>query len=230
MVKRPKGTFIARAPHQSSRIHRRPLVRPEPLRPVAPDRGGEEHHRPGCHLGRIPQPLSGGRSMRKFLLATVCLMALTAHRPTPSTSSSTPCRKLRASMQLAHWVEQFAAMKQQYDQLVYDLQRAGPCHRPVGQCRRALGGLTRNLHAGSAAIPDLMATPAICGAGLATSTITTSTTPSSHDRPLECTEMERRRAVTSNAKAMAEASTFDAQDHLMRLGDTAGPSVPPLSM
>ena len=61
LVKRPKGTFIARAPH-----HGHPefiaVLSSDPNRAalwhrIAAEKGTTD---PDVHLGRIPQPLSGG--------------------------------------------------------------------------------------------------------------------------------------------------------------------------
>ena len=55
--------------------------------------------------------------MRRFLLATAALLALTA----PARAIDVvydPVQDFQGIQELAQWVQQIAAMKQQYDQLV----------------------------------------------------------------------------------------------------------------
>jgi type IV secretion system protein VirB5 len=152
--------------------------------------------------------------MSRFLLATAALLALTA----PARAIDVvydPVQDFQGIQELAQWVQQIAAMKQQYDQLVSTYNALAHV-TDLSSAAYALGGLTRNYMPQANAIPDLMTDVAnLWGrAGYF----------NSHDLYYASnvidkwgTEMERRRAVTSNAKAMAAAGALDAQDHVTKL-------------
>jgi hypothetical protein len=154
--------------------------------------------------------------MRKFLLATVCLTAVSG----PAYAIDLvldPVQEAQGVMELARWVEQIAAMKQQYDQLVYTYNALSHATDLSGVAS-ALGGITRTYMPEASAIPDLMADAGyLWGRAGQFNDHDAYYVSAMIDR--WSAEMERRRAVTSNAKGMAAASTMDAQEHLMRLGE-----------
>jgi hypothetical protein len=151
--------------------------------------------------------------MRRFLLATA-LLALTA----PARAIDVvydPVQDIQGIQELAQWVQQIAAMKQQYDQRV-STHNALAHVTDLSSAAYALGGLTRNYMPEANAIPDLMTDVAnLWGRAGYFNSYDLYYTSNVIDK--WGTEMERRRAVTSNAKAMAAAGALDAQDHVTKL-------------
>jgi hypothetical protein len=152
--------------------------------------------------------------MRKFLLASVAVMALI--RPAYALDIVfDPVQETQGIQELAQWVEQIAWMKQQYDQLVLTYNALAHATN-LGGIAGALGGLTRNFMPEANVIPELMRD----GNNLWGSASYFNSSDLYYVSNLMdkwSIEMERRRGVTSNAKAMAEASTLNAEDHLLKL-------------
>src|SRR3954462_13354253 len=144
--------------------------------------------------------------MRKFLLATVCLTAVSG----PAYAIDLvldPVQEAQGVMELARWVEQIAAMKRQYDQLVYTYNALSHATDLSGVAS-ALGGITRTYMPEASAIPDLMADAGyLWGRAGQFNEGDAYYTSGMIDR--WSTEMARRQGVTSNAKAMAAASMTD---------------------
>jgi opacity protein-like surface antigen len=152
--------------------------------------------------------------MKRFLLATAALLALTA----PARAIDVvydPVQDIQGIQELAKWVQQIAAMKQQYDQLVSTYNALAHV-TDLSSAAYALGGLTRNYMPEANAIPDLMTDVANLW-GRAGYFNSYDLYYASNVIDKWGTEMERRRAVTSNAKAMAAAGALDAQDHVTKL-------------
>jgi opacity protein-like surface antigen len=152
--------------------------------------------------------------MKRFLLATAALLALTA----PARAIDVvydPVQDIQGIQELAQWVQQIAAMKQQYDQLVSTYNALAHV-TDLSSAAYALGGLTRNYMPEANAIPDLMTDVANLW-GRAGYFNSYDLYYASNVIDKWGTEMERRRAVTSNAKAMAAAGALDAQDHVTKL-------------
>jgi opacity protein-like surface antigen len=152
--------------------------------------------------------------MRRFLLATAALLALTA----PARAIDVvydPVQDFQGIQELAQWVQQIATMKQQYDQLVSTYNALAHV-TDLSSAAYALGGLTRNYMPEANAIPDLMTDVANLW-GRAGYFNSYDLYYASNVIDKWGTEMERRRAVTSNAKAMAAAGALDAQDHVTKL-------------
>jgi gluconate kinase len=158
--------------------------------------------------------------MRKVLLATAAVMALTLpQRAHAIDIVLDPVQEAQGVMQLAQWVEQLTAMAQQYEQLVRTYNALAHATN-LGSAASALGGLTRNFMPEAAAIPELMRDANNLWGSAAHYNSSDMYYASSvinkwGDRWIE--EMERRMAVTSNAKAMAEASALNAEDHVVKL-------------
>ena len=152
--------------------------------------------------------------MKRFLLATAALLALTA----PARAIDVvydPVQDIQGIQDLAKWVQQIAAMKQQYDQLVSTYNALAHV-TDLSSAAYALGGLTRNYMPEANAIPDLMTDVANLW-GRAGYFNSYDLYYASNVIDKWGTEMERRRAVTSNAKAIAAAGALDAQDHVTKL-------------
>jgi opacity protein-like surface antigen len=152
--------------------------------------------------------------MRRFLLATAALLALSA----PARAIDVvydPVQDIQGIQDLAKWVQQIAAMNQQYDQLVSTYNALAHV-TDLSSAAYALGGLTRNYMPEANAIPDLMTDVANLW-GRAGYFNSYDLYYASNVIDKWGTEMERRRAVTSNAKAMAAAGALDAQDHVTKL-------------
>jgi hypothetical protein len=106
-------------------------------------------------------------------------------------------------------------MQRQYEQLVSTYNALAHVTDLSGAAY-ALGGLTRNHMPEANAIPDLMTDVANLW-GRAGYFNSYDLYYASNVIDKWGTEMERRRAVTSNAKAMAAAGALDAQDHVTKL-------------
>jgi hypothetical protein len=126
-----------------------------------------------------------------------------------------PVQDIQGIQELAQWVQQIAAMKQQYDQLVSTYNALAHV-TDLSSAAYALGGLTRNYMPEANAIPDLMTDVANLW-GRAGYFNSYDLYYASNVIDKWGTEMERRRAVTSNAKAIAAAGALDAQDHVTKL-------------
>jgi hypothetical protein len=153
--------------------------------------------------------------MRKYLLATAAVVALTgpAHALVPVTDAKQIIQNVEM---LAQWAQQIAAMKQQYDQLVMTYNALAHATDLSGVAA-ALGGVTRTYLPEATIIPDMLGTAGyLWGRGAYFNEQDAYYAIESADRWTK--EMERRRSVTSNAKALAAASSLDAQDHVMKLG------------
>lgn len=163
--------------------------------------------------------------MKKLLLATVMAASIsTMSAPAhafeivydPSAWTQDLIQNIKEA---AHWVEQIAWYKRQYD--VADRTWNAVSHvTDLGSAASALGGLTRNFMPEANAIPELMrdASNLWGRAGYYNSYdmyYASNVLNKWGDRWTD--EMERRMAVTSNAKAMAEAGVFNAEDHVLKL-------------
>jgi hypothetical protein len=119
----------------------------------------------------------------------------------------------------AHWIEEISWYKRQYD--VADRTWNAVSHvTDLGSAASALGGLTRNFMPEANAIPQLMSDASTLWGSAGSH--------QAHDLYYQSKilnkwgdrwtdEMERNMMVTSNAKAMAEASSLNAEDHLIKL-------------
>jgi type IV secretion system VirB5/TraC/TraE/TrbJ family protein len=158
--------------------------------------------------------------MRKVLLATVAVVALALpHQAYAVYPVHDATQIAQNAIELARWVEQLASMKQQYDQLVRTYNALSHA-TDLRSTASALGGLTRNYFPEANAIPELMRDASnLWGRGAYYNYndmyYTSNVINKWGDRWNE--EMERRMAVTSNAKAMAEAATYNAEDHVFKL-------------
>ena len=163
--------------------------------------------------------------MRKFLLATVTAASIsTASAPAhafeivydPSLWMQNVIQYVKEG---AHWVEQIGWYKRQYE--VADRTWNAVSHvTNLGSAASALGGLTRNFMPEANAIPELMrdADNLWGNAGYYNYNdmyYASNVLNKWGDRWTD--EMERRMAVTSNAKAMAEAGAYNAEDHVTKL-------------
>lgn len=153
--------------------------------------------------------------IRRSLLAGVALAALTS--PVHAIDIVLdPVQEVQGIEQLAQWAQQIAAMKQQYDQLVMTYNALAHATDLSGVAA-ALGGVTRTYLPEANIIPDMLGTAGyLWGRGQYFNELDAYYAIESADRWTK--EMERRRSVTSNAKALAAASSLDAQDHVMKLG------------
>jgi hypothetical protein len=152
--------------------------------------------------------------MRTFLLTTAALLALTA----PARAIGVvydPVQDTQGIQELAKWVQQLSEMQRQYEQLVSTYNALAHVTDLSGAAY-ALGGLTRNYMPEANAIPDLMTDVANLW-GRAEYFNSYDLYYASNVIDKWGTEMERRRAVTSNAKAIAAAGALDAQDHVTKL-------------
>jgi hypothetical protein len=152
--------------------------------------------------------------MRTFLLTTAALLALTA----PARAIGVvydPVQDTQGIQELAKWVQQLSEMQRQYEQLVSTYNALAHV-TDLSSAAYALGGLTRNYMPEANAIPDLMTDVANLW-GRAGYFNSYDLYYASNVIDKWGTEMERRRAVTSNAKAMAAAGALDAQDHVTKL-------------
>jgi hypothetical protein len=153
--------------------------------------------------------------MRKFLLATASLISLSG----PAYAIDIvldPVQEVQGVMELARWVEQIAAMKQQYDQLVHTYNALSHATDLSGVAA-ALGGVTRSYMPEASIVPDLMSDAGyLWGRAGQFNDNDAYYVSGMVDR--WSAEMARRQAVTSNAKAMADASMMDAQVRVQNLG------------
>lgn len=152
--------------------------------------------------------------MKKLMVACVSVIALTGQARAADIVFE-PIMELQGVQQLAQWVQQIAAMKQQYDQLVSTYNALAHV-TDLSSAAYALGGLTRNYMPEANAIPDLMTDVSNLW-GRAGYFNSYDLYYASNVIDKWGTEMERRRTVTSNAKAMAAAGSLDAQDHMTKL-------------
>src|SRR5690349_6089908 len=149
--------------------------------------------------------------MRTFLLTTAALLALTA----PARAIGVvydPVQDTQGIQELAKWVQQLSEMQRQYEQLVSTYNALAHI-TDLSSAAYALGGLTRNYMPEANAIPDLMSDVASLW-GRAEYFNSYDSYYASKVLDKWGKEMERRKGVTSNAKAMAAAGSLDAQDHL----------------
>jgi hypothetical protein len=159
--------------------------------------------------------------VRNYLFATVALLTLAGPARAadivfePMLEAQGVMSLANQARELAQWVQQIAAMKQQYDQLVSTYNALAHV-TDLSSAAYALGGLTRNYMPEANAIPDLMTDVANLW-GRAGYFNSYDLYYASNVIDKWGTEMERRRAVTSNAKAMAAAGALDAQDHVTKL-------------
>jgi hypothetical protein len=115
----------------------------------------------------------------------------------------------------AHYVSELAWYKQQWDTMVVTYN-ALTSITDLQSAAWAVGGLTRNFYPDANVIPELMSdTAQLWG---------TAGSWNSYDLAYQSTivdkwsvEMERRMGVTSNTKAMAESSSWNAQQHMSTL-------------
>jgi opacity protein-like surface antigen len=159
--------------------------------------------------------------VRNYLFATVALLTLAGPARAadivfePMLEAQGVMSLANQARELAQWVQQIAAMKQQYDQLVSTYNALAHV-TDLSSAAYALGGLTRNYMPEAGAIPDLMTDVSnLWGRGAYFNSYDLYYASQMIDK--WGTEMERRRAVTSNAKAMAAAGALDAQDHITKL-------------
>ncbi|UEM08125.1 type IV secretion system protein (plasmid) [Skermanella rosea] len=152
--------------------------------------------------------------MKKLLMTGVTLLALSA----PAHAFEVvydPVQDVQGLQELAQWVEQLAAMQRQYEQLVATYNALAHI-TDLSSAAYALGGVTRNYLPEANAIPDLMSDVAnLWGRAGYFNSYDTYYASTVLDRWGK--EMERRKGVTSNAKAMAAAGALEAQDHLANL-------------
>jgi hypothetical protein len=153
--------------------------------------------------------------MRKFLLAGVALALMTGRAGAIIVYD--PVQDVQGVQELAQWVQQIAAMKQQYDQLVLTYNALAHATDLSG-IASALGMVTRTYMPEASIIPDMMSDAGYLWGRAAYF--------NEHDAYYAtimadrwAKEMERRQAVTSNAKALASAALADAQQQVLRLGD-----------
>jgi hypothetical protein len=159
--------------------------------------------------------------VRNYQFATVALLTLAGPARAadivfePMLEAQGVMSLANQARELAQWVQQIAAMKQQYDQLVSTYNALAHV-TDLSSAAYALGGLTRNYMPEAGAIPDLMTDVSnLWGRGAYFNSYDLYYASQMIDK--WGTEMERRRAVTSNAKAMASAASLDAEDHLTKL-------------
>ena len=115
----------------------------------------------------------------------------------------------------AHWVSELAWYKRQFD-VATTTYNALTSITDLQSAAWAFGGLTRNFYPDANVIPELMSdTAQLWG---------TAGSWNSYDLAYQSTivdkwsvEMERRMGVTSNTKAMAESSSWNAQHHMSTL-------------
>ena len=99
--------------------------------------------------------------MRNYLFATVALLTLAGPARAadivfePMLEAQGVMSLANQARELAQWVQQIAAMKQQYDQLVSTYNALAHV-TDLSSAAYALGGLTRNYMPEAGAIPDLM--------------------------------------------------------------------------
>jgi hypothetical protein len=153
--------------------------------------------------------------MRKFLISSVALIALSTQAHAGGVVYD-PVQDVQGVMELAHWIEQIAAMKQQYDQLV-STYNALAHTTDLSGVAAALGGVTRTYMPEATIIPDLLGDVGYLW-GRAGQFNENDTYYMSGMVDRWSTEMARRQSVTSNAKALAAASMEDAQQQVQRLG------------
>ena len=153
--------------------------------------------------------------MRRLLLVIAALFALTG----PARALDMvydPVQDVQGIQELAQWVEQIAQMKMQYDQLVMTYNALAHATDLSGVAA-ALGGVTRTYLPEANIIPDMLGTAGyLWGRGAYFNEHDAYYAATEVDRWTQ--EMERRRSVTSNAKALAAASSLDAQNHVLKLG------------
>lgn len=175
--------------------------------------------------------------MRKFLLATVAVLALSLpHRAhadivfDPAAFAQSAQQNLlewaqwakemgHYAKETAQWVEVLGWYKRQYDMAMRTYNALSHA-TDLGSAATALGGLTRNFMPEANAIPELMrdANNLWGSAGYYNYNdmyYASRVLNKWGDRWTD--EMDRRMAVTSNAKAMAEAGVFNAEDHVTKL-------------
>ena len=172
--------------------------------------------------------------MRKVLLVTVAVMALSLpHRAHAIDIVFDPVQEIQGVQELIHqakewahyvkeaaqWVEVLGWYKRQWDTAVSTFNAISHV-TDLSSAASALGGLTRNYMPEANAIPELMRDVnnlwGRAGYYNAHDMYYTSRVLNKWgDRWSD--EMERRMVVTSNAKAMAEAATFNAEDHVTKL-------------
>lgn len=175
--------------------------------------------------------------MRKFLLVTVAVTALilpfSAHAVIFVDGAALVQRSQQYAIEAAEWaqewghyvkeagqwVEVLGWYKRQWDTAV-NTYNALTHVTDLGSAASALGGLTRNFMPEANAIPELMrdASNLWGRAGYYNyydMYYASNVLNKWGDRWTD--EMERKMTVTSNAKAMAEASSLNAEDHLLKL-------------
>lgn len=115
----------------------------------------------------------------------------------------------------AHWVSELAWYKRQYDTMV-TTYNALTSITDLQSAAWAVGGLTRNFYPDASEIPQLMSDTATLW-GTAGSWNSWDIYYQSKIIDKWSGEMERRMGVTSNTKAMAESSSWNAQQHMSTL-------------
>jgi hypothetical protein len=122
---------------------------------------------------------------------------------------------IQMGKEAAHWISELAWYKRQWDTMV-TTYNALTSITDLQSAAWAVGGLTRNFYPDANVIPELMSdTAQLWG---------TAGSWNSYDLAYQSTivdkwsvEMERRMGVTSNTKAMAESSSWNAQQHMSTL-------------
>ena len=154
--------------------------------------------------------------MRNFLLAGVALLTLTE----PVFAWGVvydPVQDAQGIQELARWIQQIEAMQQQYQQLVLTYNVLAHA-TDLSDVASALGMVTRSYMPEASIIPDMMSDVGyLWGRGAQFNEHDAYYTTQMADRWAR--EMQRRQAVTSNAKALASAALIDAQQQVLRLGD-----------
>jgi hypothetical protein len=115
----------------------------------------------------------------------------------------------------AHWVSELAWYKRQWDTMV-TTYNALTSITDLQSAAWAVGGLTRNFYPDANVIPELMSDTAQLW-GRAGSWNSYDLAYQSQIMDKWSWEMERRMGVTSNTKAMAESSSWNAQQHMSTL-------------
>ena len=115
----------------------------------------------------------------------------------------------------AHWVSELAWYKRQWDTMV-TTYNALTSITDLQSAAWAVGGLTRNFYPDANVIPELMSDTANLW-GTAGSWNSWDMLYQSSIMDKWAVEMERRMGVTSNTKAMAESSSWNAQHHMSTL-------------
>jgi hypothetical protein len=161
--------------------------------------------------------------MRTILLAGASFLALcgSAHAQIPVTDVANAALNTaqvnNQLLEIAKWVQQLEAMREQYDQLVATYNVLSHA-TDIDGISNAIGGITRTLLPDADRVPGLM--DGSTGMwGRAAEFLAQGHYHSAEIMGAKAIEMQRRELVTANARAMAAAGTVDAQEHLQKLAD-----------